>query len=161
MEVKPTMKKCSSKWVATVSMLLAVVLTLNAAGLCSVKAQNQLSVSVQISNDNGYTVVTGIVTDLANNPVEGAAVSIQAVDASDKAVHFELTYTDKNGAFIDRFKTPEGDSGDGNIYVSASKPGYDNGNAQTAFTPVPEFPAALAIITSMSLAVLLLRRRSG
>ena len=154
-------RSLSAKSVATVSILVALVLTLNAVSLHSVKAQNQLSISVQISNDSGYTVVTGIVTDLGHNPVEGAAVSVQAVDSSGKAVHFELTYTDKNGAFIDRFKTPEGVSGEGNIYVSASKPGYDNGNAQSAFTVVPEFSTTLTVaIISISLALLMLRRRS-
>ncbi len=157
------MKKIlSMKSVATVSILLALVLVLNAPGLCIVKAQNQLSVSVQISNDSGYTVVTGTVTDIDHNPVEGAAVSVQAVDSSGKAVHFELVYTGNNGAFVDRFKTPEGVSGDGNIYISASKPGYENGNTQSAFTVVPEFSTTFAaIIAATSLAFLILRRRKS
>ncbi len=148
------------KPVATVSILLALVLALSAPSLYSVRAQNQLSVSIQVSNDSGYTLVTGIVKDAGQNPVQGAAVSVQAVDSSGKAVHFELFYTDQNGAFTDKFKAPEGVTGEGNIFVSASKPGYDNGLAQTAFTVVPEFPTAfVAIIASIFATFLILRRR--
>jgi hypothetical protein len=156
------MKISSVKSVATLSILLALVLVSSTSSLYSVRAQNQLSVSIQVANESGYTVVTGTVTDASHIPVQGAAVSVQAVDSSGKAVHFELVYTDQNGAFTDRFKTPEGVTGEGNIFVSASKPGYENGVAQTAFTAVPEFPTAFAaIITSISVAFLMLRRRKG
>jgi hypothetical protein len=163
LEVRPIMKKISSmKSFATVSIILALVMVLSAARLCSVRAQNQLSVSIQVSNDSGYTIVTGTVKDASQNPVEGAAVSVQAVDSSGKTVHMELVYTDQNGAFTDKFKAPEGITGEGNIFVSASKPGYENGLAQTAFTAVPEFPTALgAIIASIFAAFLILRRRKG
>jgi hypothetical protein len=90
------------------------------------------------------------------------AVSIQAVDSSGKAVHFEMVYTDNNGAFTDKFKTPEGVSGEGNIFVSAGKPGYDNGTAQSAFTTVSEFSTAvIAAIISISIAMLILRKRTS
>jgi hypothetical protein len=161
LEVRAAMK-ISSKTVTTVSILLALVLVLSMSSLYSVRAQNQLSVSIQVSNDNGYTVVTGMVRVAGQNPVEGAAVSVQAVDSSGKAVHFELVYTDQNGAFTDRFKTPEGVTGEGNIFVSASKTGYGNGLAQTVFTAVPEFPTAFAaIMASISVTFLILRRRKG
>jgi len=150
----------SPRSLATMSIIIVLILASNIASLGSVMAQNQLSISIQISNDSEYTVVTGAVTDFDHNPVEGAAVSVQAVDASGKPVHFELVYSDMNGAFIDRFKTPEGVSGDGNIYISASKPGYENGNAQSAFTVVPEFSTVFAaVIAAVSVTFLMLRRR--
>ena len=154
------MKFPSAKPVATISIFLALVIVLSASSLCGVIAQNQLSVSVQVSNDNEYTVVTGIVRDSNQNPVQAAAVSVQAVDSSGKVVHFELVYTDQNGAFSDRFKTPEGVTGEGNIFVSASKSGYENGITQTAFTIVPEFSTAFAaIVASMAVAFLVVRRK--
>jgi hypothetical protein len=159
MEVRATMKSSSAKTVARISIFLALLM-LSVSNLCGVRAQNQLSVSVQVSNDNEYTVVTGIVRDSNLNPVQAAAVSVQAVDSSGKVVHFELIYTDQNGAFSDRFKTPEGVTGEGNIFVSASKSGYENGATQTAFTIVPEFSTAfLAIVASMAALFLVLRRR--
>ncbi len=152
----------SMKSLATVSIFIVALLASNMAALCSAQAQNQLSVALQVSYDNGYTLATGTVTDAGHNPVEGATVSIQAVDSTGKTVHFQLTYTDKNGIFSDKFKTPDGTTGDGNIFVSASKTGYDNGNAQSVFTTVPEFSTALtAIVTSISLALLILRKRRG
>jgi hypothetical protein len=148
--------------VGTISAIIVLVIALSMVGLCNVNAQNQLSVSFHVSNESEYTIVAGTVTDPANNPVEGAAVSIQAVDSSGKAVHFELVYSDSNGAFTDKFKTPEGVSGEGNVFVSAGKPGYDNGTAQSAFTAVPEFPTAVAAaVVSISIAMLILRRRSS
>jgi hypothetical protein len=151
-----------AKSLGTISAIILLVIALSMAGLCTVNAQNQLSVSFQVSNDNEYTIVTGTVRDPANNPVEGSAVSIQAVDSAGKAVHFELVYTDSNGAFTDKFKTPEGVTGEGNIFVSAGKPGYDNGTAQSAFTAVPEFSATIAAaLVSISIAMLILRKRTA
>ncbi len=142
-------------------LFLIIIFSVSSISLQSVQAQNQLSVSINVIEDGEYTKITGLVTNHDQEPIEGATVSIQAVDPTGKTVHFDLVYTNENGQFIDRFKTTEGfDGKDGIIYVSANKLGYENGSTQANFTAIPEFPTALTVsIISIVLALAVLKKR--
>ncbi|MEM2122991.1 MAG: carboxypeptidase-like regulatory domain-containing protein [Candidatus Bathyarchaeia archaeon] len=129
-------------WIA--SMLL-VFLTMNHS---SVNAQSELQVTVSATNDGEYTTIMGVVTDSNYNPVEGARVSIQVNDPSGKTIHMELTYSDGNGEFSDRFKMPEDVSGECIIYVTASKSGYEVGGNTASFTAIPEFSEILLALAA-------------
>ena len=113
-------------WITSMLLISAVV------GLPKAYAQDELQVTVSTVNDGEYTIITGVVTDSNHNPVEGAKVSIQVNDPSGKTIHMELTYSDENGEFMDKFKTPEDVNGECTIYVSASKSGYENGSTPQA-----------------------------
>jgi len=82
---------------ATASILFIVILSLNAFNLQGVQAQNQLSVTFSLSYQQGYTKIAGTVTDINQSPVEGAIVSIQAIDPAGETVHFDMVYTDQIG----------------------------------------------------------------
>lgn len=135
-------------WVTSMVLISAVV------GLPKVYAQDELQVTVSTVNDGEYTIITGVVIDSNHNPVEGAKVSIQVNDPSGKTIHMELTYSDENGGFMDKFKTPEDVKGECTIYVSASKPGYENGSTTSSFTAIPEFSNAL-LVTAIPLIITL------
>jgi hypothetical protein len=50
-------------------------------------------------------------------------------------VHVQLTYSDSNGAYSDPFTLPQGSAqGQYTVFVSASKVGFNNGQAQTRFS---------------------------
>ena len=141
-------------WLAlTITLLFFSVLVQN------IEAQNQLSVSVNVSNDGEYTQLTGIVRDANQNPVPVAAVSIQAVDPTGKVLHVSLVYTDQNGQFTDRFKTLEWFDGQGTIYVSVTKAGYQNTTASASFTPIPEFSKVYIVAIVSTLLVLVLSKK--
>jgi len=145
---------------ATASILFIVILSLNAFNLQGVQAQNQLSATFSVSYQQGYTKIAGTVTDINQSPVEGAIVSIQAIDPAGETVHFDMVYTDQIGRFTDEFKTPEVFNGEGTIYVSASKAGYEKGSTQANFTAIPEFSTTImATFMSMLLALTLLKRK--
>ncbi|MGC8961406.1 MAG: carboxypeptidase-like regulatory domain-containing protein [Candidatus Bathyarchaeia archaeon] len=126
------------------SMLMALLV----AAPSMAGAQSELQVSVSVTNEGGYTVITGIVTDSNHDPVEGARVSIQVNDPSGKTVHMELTYSDENGEFSDRFKMPEDINGECTIFVSASKSGYGVGGNTSSFTAIPEFSGAILALAA-------------
>jgi hypothetical protein len=140
-------------------LVLATTLLFFSILIQNVQAQNQLSVSINVWNDSEYTQITGIVRDANQNPVPVATVSIQAVDPTGKVLHVSLVYTNQSGQFTDRFKTLERFDGQGTIYVSVTKAGYQNATASASFTPIPEFSEVYMIsVVSMILVLALLKR---
>lgn len=151
-----------TRLIATIFIAFVIFLSLNATNLRSVHAQNQLSIALNVSNNEQITEITGTVTDLNQNPISLAKVSIQVDDPSGKTLHVGFTNTDQSGNFIDRFSTPEELNGECTIYISASKSGYENGTAQGTFIAIPEFSTIfIAIIVPILLALLMLRRKAS
>jgi hypothetical protein len=141
-------------WIAC--MLLTPLLVVPS----KVNAQSELQVTVSAVNDGEYTTITGVVSDPNHNPVEGAKVSIQVNDPSGKTIHMELTYSDENGMFSDKFKMPEDVNGECIIYVAASKPGYGVGVNTSSFTAIPEFSEVLlALAAPLIFALKTLRKK--
>ena len=139
-----------------------MLLALGISAIQEVQAQDQLSVTFSVINEDDYNIVTGTVTNSNQEPVEGATTSIQVNDASGNAVHFKMIHTDQSGAFTDKFKVPEGVEGECTVYITASKSGYDAGIVQANFTAVPEFSTLLplAVTASLFLASALHKRKS-
>ena len=148
-----------AKSTVAASILILIMVSLNAVNIQIVQAQEQLAVTFNVSNDGEYTHVTGTVVDANQEPVEWAEVSIQVDDPSGETIHLELKYTDQNGEFTDSFKTPEEVNGECTIYVSARKTGYENGYAQAAFTAVPEFSVTFIVAIAAILLTLLMLKK--
>ncbi|MEM3608260.1 MAG: carboxypeptidase-like regulatory domain-containing protein [Candidatus Bathyarchaeia archaeon] len=129
-------------WIASMLLIPLAMNTLNA------NAQDELQVTVSVTSDGEYTTITGVVTDSNHDPVEGARVSIQVNDPSGKTIHMELTYSDENGEYSDKFRMPENVNGECTIYVTASKPGYGVGGNTSSFTAVPEFSEMLLALAA-------------
>ena len=119
------------------------ILSINVANLQSTQAQEQLSISANVSYDDENTEITGTVLDETQTPVEGAKVSIQVDNPDGSPLHFALIYTDTTGSFVDKFKTPEDINGECSVYITASKVGYGTGMNQVTYTAIPEFSMLL------------------
>jgi len=77
----------------------------------------------------------GLLTDSSNEPVKNAMVSIQVVDPTEKIIHIELIYSDSDGGFLDSFiLTPSLEFGIYNIYITASKTGYEDAISTKEFS---------------------------
>jgi archaellum component FlaF (FlaF/FlaG flagellin family) len=103
-------------------------------------ASSQTTLVVTASTDKNQYVpfetiaVFGRVTQGQNNLVPGAGVSVQVNDPRGSMVHLQLTYSDSSGTYSDKFILPQGSAqGLYRAFVSASKAGFSNGQAQTTF----------------------------
>jgi hypothetical protein len=93
----------------------------------SVRADRSVGVGISV-------MIYGQVTRLNQSAVALAAVSIQVNDPYGSSVHIALLYSDSDGAYSDEFKLPAGGaSGNYTIYVTASKPGFQDAHAKLAF----------------------------
>lgn len=138
--------------------LMLVSLLLSLWSVSQVWAQGQLSVIVDVSDDGERMMVYGLVTDLYQQPVKGAQVSIQVDDAAGKTIHLALVYTDENGRFSDEFRTPEDVNREFKVYVSAVKVGFERAFAEREYTAIPEFSAVTLVAALVILASLMLRK---
>jgi hypothetical protein len=78
--------------------------------------------------------VQGQVTDSQNNPISGAGVAIQVNDPRNNIVQVQLVSSDQSGGYLDSLTLPmNAPQGQYTTYVSASKPGFANGQTQTQF----------------------------
>jgi hypothetical protein len=100
--------------------------------------QSTLAITVS-TNKSQYSpgeivTVQGKVTDSQNNPVSGARVAIQVNDPGNNVVHVQLVSSDQSGGYLDTLSLPmNAPQGQYATYVSASKPGFGNGQAQIQF----------------------------
>jgi protocatechuate 3,4-dioxygenase beta subunit len=103
-----------------------------------------LSVTVFInqSYDPGQPIlISGQVLDENLKGVQSASVSIQANDPNGNPIHVGLVLSSADGNYTDQFTTPSNPINGGyTVYVTASKPGYTDGNSQAACIITPEFP---------------------
>lgn len=113
-----------------------------------------VSVRVDRSIDDGRVAVTihGQVTRLNESAVALAAVSIQVNDPYGSSVHIAFLHSNGDGAYSDIFQLPS-DRAEGNytIYVTASKPGFQDAHAKLTFlVAIPRLsisvvPASIAV----------------
>jgi hypothetical protein len=105
---------------------------------------NQLSVSVSTdkpSYDPGDAVlISGSVLDQSLNGVDLASVSIQVNDPNGNAIHVGWILSTTDGYYEDQFIAQDNSMNGGySIYVTASKPGYEDATAQAGCIITPEF----------------------
>jgi hypothetical protein len=105
---------------------------------CAFAAAQSLYVSVYADRSlhDSQTVITihGQVTRLDGSAVALAGVSIQVNDPYGSSLHIAFLHSDSDGAYSDAFQLPSDRPG-GNyaIYVTASKPGFEDANAKMTF----------------------------
>ena len=89
--------------------------------------------------------IRGHVTGLNQSAVALVSVLIQVNDPYGSTVHIALVHSDSNGEYSDAFQVPSSlPTGDYGIYVTASKPGFEN--AYTSLTFSVEFtPFSISI----------------
>lgn len=95
-----------------------------------------VSVHVDRSFDDARDVITihGQVTGLNQSGVPLAAISIQVTDPHGSSVHIALLHSDSDGAYSDLFRLPSNrPAGNYTIYVTASKPGFQDAHARLVF----------------------------
>jgi hypothetical protein len=123
--------------------------------LPSVASQPALSITVSTDNSQyspGESVsIFGVVRGNQNNPISGAAVSIQVNDAGNNTIHIQLVFSDPSGAYADSLSLPT-DSAQGQytVYASANKAGYSNGVSQTQFSVLIQTTTSTQTATSKS-----------
>jgi hypothetical protein len=152
---------------------LVVFLVLAAVALLtvdSVYGANQLSVTVSTdkpSYDPGDAVlISGSVLDQSLNGVDLASVSIQVNDPSGDAIHVGWILSTTDGYYEDQFIAQDNSMNGGySIYVTASKPGYDDATAQASCIITPEFQAShlqwLMLLPALLLVLLAGKRERG
>ncbi|MEM2998600.1 MAG: helix-turn-helix domain-containing protein [Thermoproteota archaeon] len=117
---------------------LTVVLILVAVSPLWSTSEPQLFIdaSITFNRENTYIAVyvVGKVFDEKGIPVGNAEVSIQVNDPHESSVHVALIHSDINGSYTDSFRlsldTPLGEY---SVYMTASKPGFQDGFAQLSF----------------------------
>jgi len=123
-----------------------------------------LSVTVFInqSYDPGDVIlISGQVLDENLKGVQSASVSIQANDPNGNPIHVGLVLSSADGTYTDQFTAPSSPVNGGyTVYVTASKPGYTDGNSQAACIITPEFPISdVPWLAVLPIALLVLARR--
>jgi hypothetical protein len=136
-------KTLKTKLMTALLMISMITFSLTIINIHNVQAEEPLSIDVQITETGEYTQIEGIVTDSQQTPIEGAAVSIQVEGPSGKTIHVDLSYTDGDGKFWDRFRNPEDINGDCTVSVLTSKTGYGAAMNQVSYTAIPEFSLLL------------------
>ncbi|MDE1766377.1 MAG: hypothetical protein KGI27_08925 [Thaumarchaeota archaeon] len=139
---------------ASIACLFAV--SLLALGMPSSWAQEDQSITINVSKTNYGPGDTVNLTGTVNGGTLGQLVAIQVKDAKGNLILIRTVSTDQNGNFALQFKVPLTSSA-GNLSVTASA--RINGfvvtqTAVPARTTVPEFPTS-ALVLSASLALLL------
>jgi hypothetical protein len=131
---------------------------------------NQLSVSLSTdkqSYDPGEVVmIAGRVLDQSLNGVVLASVSIQVNDPSGNAIHVGWILSTTDGYYEDQFIAQDNSMNGGySIYVTASKPGYEDATAQASCIITPEFQAShlqwLMLLPALLLVLLVGKRERG
>jgi len=90
-------------------------------------------------DDVGVLVsIRGTVTGVNQSAAPLVSVSIQVNDPYGSTLHIALVYSDDNGEYSDAFQLSSGrPPGDYRIYVTASKPGFQDAHAQLTFSVRP------------------------
>ncbi len=113
-----------------------------------------VSVHADRTIDDSRIVVAiyGRVTRLNQSAVTLAAVSIQVNDPYGSSIHIAFVHSSSDGAYSDLFQLPsDRASGNYTIYVTASKPGFQDGYAKLTFLVgvppfgVSVFPTSVAV----------------
>ncbi|MBO3755043.1 MAG: hypothetical protein FGF53_09265, partial [Candidatus Brockarchaeota archaeon] len=117
---------------------MTIVLILVAVSPLHSTSEPQLFIdaSITFNRENTYIAVyvVGRVFDEKGGPVVNAEVSIQVNDPRDSSVHVALIHSDINGSYTDSFRLSlDAPLGEYPVYMTASKPGFQDGFAQLSF----------------------------
>jgi len=128
-------------------LLLALLLVLT---FSHVAAKKVLYVDASVSSEpqgaNKLIRIVGRVVDDNRNAVPNAEVSIQVNDPLKSNVYVSFIHTDVNGYYRDSFVLSSASAaGNYTVYVTASKPGFEDGHVQMNFVVVhPAFELAVS-----------------
>jgi len=119
-------------------LLLAALLVSNGFQLSVAGPELVLTVSiaVELVEKEGTAVVrmTGEVLDPYDQPVKSAAISSQLNDPSKTSLHISLVYSKEDGSYSDEFIIVKPVTGNYTLYLTASKPGYNDKNIHVSFS---------------------------
>ena len=121
------------------ALLCAVLLAMTSLSVVlHVSATLSLYVSVWIGREPAQTgeniLIEGRVTDDSGSAVPNSQVSIQVNDPVGTSVHIALVYSGLDGEYSDSFPLLGGSpSGNYTIYITASKPGYEDAREEFLF----------------------------
>ena len=106
---------------------------------CGQALAESLYVSVHANRtyEDGSTalLISGHVTRSNQSSVSFATVSIQVTDPYGSSVHVAFLHSDDSGSYSDVLQLPrERSTGNYTIYVTASKPGFEDGHAKVVFS---------------------------
>jgi hypothetical protein len=118
------------------ALLLLALAAVCFPSACAAAESLYVSVYADRSLHDSQIVITihGQVTRLDGSAVALAGVSIQVNDPYGSSLHIAFLHSDSDGAYSDAFQLPT-DRPVGNyaIYVTASKPGFQDGSAKMTF----------------------------
>ncbi|WP_455368369.1 COG1470 family protein [[Eubacterium] cellulosolvens] len=119
-------------------LLLAVLLVSNGFQSSVSGPELVLTVSIKVEfPENERTAIvrmTGKVLDPYDQPVKSAAISSQLNDPSKTSLHISLVYSKEDGSYSDEFIIVKPVTGNYTIYLTASKPGYNDRNIKAPFS---------------------------
>jgi hypothetical protein len=126
-------------------MRYSIILLLLAVLLVSSEIQSSVSgpelvltvsISVEIQENERTAIVrmSGKVLDPYDQPVKSAAISSQLNDPSKTSLHISLVYSEEDGSYSDEFIIAKPVTGNYTIYLTASKPGYNDRNIKAPFS---------------------------
>lgn|GEM_PF-2635950 len=118
--------------VLTVAMILVAASPLQSVS----KPQLFIDASITFNRENTYIAVyiVGRVFDEKGIPAVNAEISIQVNDPHESSVHVALIHSDFNGSYADSFRLSlDAPLGEYPVYMTASKPGFQDGFAQLSF----------------------------
>jgi hypothetical protein len=123
----------------SILLLLLVVLLVSGEIKSSVSGPELvLTVSIKVEFPENETTaivkMTGIVLDPYDHPVKSASISSQLNDPSKTSLHISLVYSKEDGSYSDEFIIAKPVTGNYTIYLTASKPGYNDRNIQAPFS---------------------------
>ena len=118
-------------------LLLFVLAVVSLPYACAAVEPLYVTVYVDTTIVNTAVVlnIRGRVTGLNQSAVALASVSIQVNDPYESSLHIALVYSDNGGEYSDTFQLPSGrPAGDYAIYVTATKPGFQDAYAKLVFS---------------------------
>jgi len=119
-------------------LLLAGLLISNGFQISVAGPELVLTVSIDVAfvEEEGTAIVrmTGKVLDPYDQPVKSAAISSQLNDPSKTSLHISLVYSKEDGSYSDEFIIVKPVTGNYTLYLTASKPGYNDRNIPVPFS---------------------------
>jgi hypothetical protein len=118
------------------ALLLLALATVCFPSACAAAESLYVNVHADRSLHDSQTVITihGQVTRMDGSAVALAGVSIQVNDPYGSSLHIAFLHSDSDGAYSDTFQLPtDRPAGNYAIYVTASKPGFQDASAKMTF----------------------------
>ena len=119
-------------------LILAILLFSNGSQISIAGPELVLTVSINVTfvEEEGTAIVkmTGEVLDPYDQPVRSASISSQLNDPSKTSLHISLVYSKEDGSYSDEFIIVKPVTGNYTLYLTASKPGYNDRNINVPFS---------------------------